>query len=100
MGVSPDSRRQAAAVLVARHDAALRNTARRFSLCAADAEDAYQRALLVALRKAPDIEPAGLARWMHVVTRNEARSVRRERERLLRGVPGRPHPARPAPSPP
>ena len=89
MGVSPDSRRQAAAVLVARHDAALRNTARRFSLCAADAEDAYQRALLVALRKAPDIEPAGLARWMHVVTRNEARSVRRERERLLRGVPGR-----------
>jgi RNA polymerase sigma factor (sigma-70 family) len=87
--VSPDARRQAAAALVARHDAALRGTARRFSLCAADAEDAYQRALLVALRKAPEVDPAALARWMHVVTRNEARAVRRERERLLRGVPGR-----------
>ena len=86
--MSPDARRQAAATLVARHDAALRRTARRFSACAADAEDAYQRALLVALRKAPDIESAALARWMHAVTRNEARAVRRERERLLRAVPG------------
>ena len=78
-----DDRRKAAAQLVAAHDAALRRTARRHSLCGADAEDAYQRALLVALRKAPEIEPAALARWMHAVTRNEARAVRRYRERLL-----------------
>ena len=85
-------RHRAAAALVARHDAALRRTARRHSLCAADAEDAYQRALLVALRKAPDIEPDALARWMHVVTRREAWAVRRARERALgaevpRGLP-------------
>jgi RNA polymerase sigma factor (sigma-70 family) len=78
-----DSRKRAAAELVAVHDAALRRTARRHSLCPADAEDAYQRALLVALRKAPDIEPGALARWMHVVTRREAWAVRRSRERML-----------------
>ncbi len=80
--MSPDARRQAAAHLAVAHDAALRRTARRHSLCAADAEDAYQRALLVALRKAPDTDPNGLVRWMHVVTRNEARAVRRSRERM------------------
>ncbi|HEX6117074.1 MAG TPA: RNA polymerase sigma factor [Solirubrobacterales bacterium] len=80
-----EGRRRAAAELVAAHDAALRRTARRHSLCAADAEDAYQRALLVALRKAPAIEPAALARWMHVVTRREAWAVRRGRERTLYG---------------
>ena len=52
-------------------------------MCAADAEDAYQRALVVALRKAPDADPAALLRWMHVVTRREAWAVRRARERML-----------------
>ena len=52
-------------------------------MCAADADDAYQRALVVALRKAPDVEPAALVRWMHVVTRREAWAVRRVRERML-----------------
>ena len=85
--MSPDARREAAIALVARHDAALRRTARRHSFCAADAEDAYQRALLVVLRKAPEIGAAALARWMHAVTRNEARAVRRERERLMGGQP-------------
>jgi RNA polymerase sigma factor (sigma-70 family) len=85
--VSPDARANAAIELIARHDAALRRTARRYSVCAADAEDAYQRALLVALRKAPDIDTPALARWMHTVTRNEARAVRRERARLFGGGP-------------
>jgi RNA polymerase sigma factor (sigma-70 family) len=77
------TRARAAAGLVAAHDAAFRRTARRHSLCAADAEDAYQRALLVALRKAPDTDPETLARWMHVVTRREAWAVRRARERAI-----------------
>ena len=81
--MSPDARRQAALSLVARHEAALRRTARRHSLCEADADDAYQRAMLVALRKAPDIGQLALSRWMHAVTRNEARAVRRSRERLF-----------------
>jgi RNA polymerase sigma factor (sigma-70 family) len=81
--MSPAARRQATADLVRRHGAALRRTARRHSMCAADAEDAYQRALVVALRKAPDADAATLVRWMHVVTRREAWAVRRGRERML-----------------
>jgi RNA polymerase sigma factor (sigma-70 family) len=93
-----EARRRAALELVAAHDCALRRTARRNSMCAADAEDAYQRALLVMLRKAPDIAPPALARWMHVVTRREAWAVRRARERGFGGeVPplaaGGPEPA-------
>ena len=81
--MSPESRREAATAIASRHGAALRRTARRHSICSDDAEDAFQRALLVALRKAPVAEPPVLIRWMHVVTRNEARAVRRARERYL-----------------
>ncbi len=69
--------------LIASHDAAFRRTARRFSLCADDAEDAYQRALEILLTKAPACEGPRLAAWMHTVTKHEALAVRRARERLL-----------------
>jgi RNA polymerase sigma factor (sigma-70 family) len=62
---------------------ALRRTARRYSLCADDADDALQRAVEILLTKAPAIEPTGLLAWMRVVTRREALAVRRSRERLL-----------------
>ena len=64
-------------------EAALRRTARRYSLCADDAEDAYQRAVEILLTKAPPADPRRLAAWMQVVTRREALAVRRSRERLL-----------------
>ena len=64
-------------------EAALRRTARRYSLCSDDAEDAYQRAVEILLTKAPDRPPSQLAAWMQVVTRREALAVRRSRERLL-----------------
>jgi RNA polymerase sigma factor (sigma-70 family) len=84
-GPSPtdEQRRQAATALLERYDARLRRTARRYSLCAADADDAYQRAIEILLRKAPVTEPERLVRWMHTVTRHEAYAVRRQRERLL-----------------
>src|SRR5262249_14673310 len=41
---SPESRRRAASALIATHDRVFRRTARRYSICADDAEDAYQRA--------------------------------------------------------
>jgi RNA polymerase sigma factor (sigma-70 family) len=71
--------------VVAAHDRAFRRTATRYSICAHDAEDAYQRALEILLTKAPHDEPGRLAAWMHVVTRHEAMRVRRSRERLLGG---------------
>jgi RNA polymerase sigma factor (sigma-70 family) len=80
---SPESRRRAASALVDSHDAVFRRTARRYSICADDAEDAYQRALEILLTKAPPIEGDSLVRWMQTVTKREALAVRRQRERLL-----------------
>jgi RNA polymerase sigma factor (sigma-70 family) len=83
---SPESRRNAASALVETHDAVFRRTARRYSICADDSEDAYQRALEILLTKAPPIEGDALVRWMQTVTKREALAVRRQRERLL-GAP-------------
>jgi RNA polymerase sigma factor (sigma-70 family) len=76
-------RAEAALGLIAAYDTAFRRTARRHSLCADDAEDAYHRALEILLTKAPDCVPPRLTAWMHTVTRREAMAVRRARERLL-----------------
>ena len=54
-------------------------------MCPEDADDAFQRAALILLTKAPPHPPRRLAAWMHLVTRREALAVRRERERILGG---------------
>lgn len=82
-GAATAGRKRAAVELVARQDAELRRTARRFSLCEDDAEDAYQRALEILLVKAPSDRPQELIRWMKTVVKHEALAVRRYRERLL-----------------
>ena len=76
-------RRRAASQLIGSHDAVFRRTARRYSICTHDAEDAYQRALEILLTKAPPIQGDALVRWMQTVTKREALAVRRQRERLL-----------------
>ena len=68
---------------LASSEAALRRTARRYSLCADDAEDAYQRAIEILLTKSPPADERRLVAWMQVVTRREALAVRRSRERML-----------------
>jgi RNA polymerase sigma factor (sigma-70 family) len=78
--VSP--RRDALSQL-ASSEAAVRRTARRYSQCADDAEDAYQRAVEILLTRSPPADPRHLAAWMQLVTRREALAVRRSRERLL-----------------
>jgi RNA polymerase sigma factor (sigma-70 family) len=82
-GIATAGRKRAALELVAREDADLRQTARRFSLCEDDAEDAYQRALEILLVKAPSDRPRELIRWMKTVVKHEALAVRRYRERML-----------------
>lgn len=82
-----EERKRAAAGLIETHDAVFRRTARRYSICADDAEDAYQRSLEILLTKAPPLEGDAIVRWMQVVTKREALSVRRQRERLLSGHP-------------
>jgi RNA polymerase sigma factor (sigma-70 family) len=73
--------------MVAQHEQALRRTARRYSICAADADDAYQRAMEILLLKAPPGEARELVRWMQTVTKHEALAIRRSRERQLSPPP-------------
>jgi len=69
--------------VVREHADALLRTARRHSLCAADAEDAYQRALEVFVKRAGRLDPASAHRWLHVVVRHEALAVREARRKLV-----------------
>lgn len=70
--------------LLGARERSFRRTASRASLCADDAEDAFQRAVEILLRRGPlDADPAHLASWMHVVTRREALAVGRARRRSL-----------------
>ena len=82
-GLATAGRKRAAIELVAREDAELRQTARRYSICEDDAEDAYQRALEILLVKAPSERPRELIRWTKTVVKHEALAIRRNRERLL-----------------
>jgi RNA polymerase sigma factor (sigma-70 family) len=77
------ARKRAAVEMIAEHGATLKRTARRFSLDAEDAEDAYQRALEIVLTKAPTTDVRELIRWTQTVTKHEALAVRQSRERLL-----------------
>jgi RNA polymerase sigma factor (sigma-70 family) len=81
------ARKRLAVEMVARHEAALQRTAQRFSLCAEDAEDAFQRSLEILLVKAPPGEARELVRWMHTVIKHEALAIRRTRERQLGAPP-------------
>ncbi len=83
--VSEASRKRAAIETYSRHEDALRRTARRYSLCADDADDALQRALEILLLKAPSDDPRELIRWTQTVVKHEALAVKRDRERILSG---------------
>ena len=69
--------------VVSEHAESLLRVARRYTACAADAEDAYQRALEIFVRNAGRLEPEAAHRWLHVVVRNEALAVRRARSTLV-----------------
>jgi RNA polymerase sigma factor (sigma-70 family) len=79
------ARRRAAVETFGRHAASLRRTARRYSICADDADEALQRGLEILLRKAPSEDPRELVRWTQTVVKHEALAVRAERERILAG---------------
>ncbi len=87
-GAEAAARKRAAVETYSRHEETLRRQARRFSLCADDADDALQRALEILLRKAPTTDARELIRWTQTVVKHEALAIRRERERLLGGPAG------------
>jgi DNA-directed RNA polymerase specialized sigma24 family protein len=67
------------------HAESLLRVARRHSLCADDAQDAYQRACEIFLRHAPTLEAAEAFKWMHTVTKHEAMRLRAQRARTVGG---------------
>jgi RNA polymerase sigma factor (sigma-70 family) len=78
----------AAVDLATRGSTSFKRFARRYSLCAADAEDAYQRSLEILLTKAPTANRTELRAWLHTVIKHEALALRRQRERALAGSDG------------
>ncbi len=77
------ARKRAAVELIRSHETVLRGTARRYSICGDDADDAYQRGLEILLEKAPSTDPRQLVPWARTVIKHEALAVRRTRERTL-----------------
>lgn len=71
----------AALDLIQRHGAQIMSTARRYSVTAEDAEDAYQRGLEILLTRAPSTSEDDLLPWIKTVVKHEAFAVRKQRWR-------------------
>jgi len=78
-----DGGRDLALEILGAHAHSLLSLARRHSLCADDAQDAYQRAVEILLRRAGDLDPVTAASWMRTVVKHEAMAVRADRQALL-----------------
>src|SRR6186997_850441 len=73
----------AAVELATAGSSSFKRTARRYSICAADADDAYQRSLEILLTKAPTADRSELRPWLHTVIKHEALALRKQRERTV-----------------
>lgn len=69
--------------LVASQADSLLRVARRYSLCADDAYDAYQRGLEILMHHAERLDPERAAGWLHTVVKHEALAINRSRRRML-----------------
>jgi RNA polymerase sigma factor (sigma-70 family) len=69
--------------LVAEQADSLLRLARRHSLCADDAHDAYQRGLEILVRHATRLDPDRAGAWLHTVVKHEAIAINRSRRRIL-----------------
>ena len=68
---------------IGEHAEALLRVAQRHTGCAADAEDAYQRALEIFLKRAHRLDPQTAYKWLFTVVKHEALAVREQRARLV-----------------
>jgi RNA polymerase sigma factor (sigma-70 family) len=82
-GTNGDAAEELVLRTVAAHADSLLRTALRCSLCPDDAQDAYQRALEIFMRRAERLDPDRAAGWLHVVVKHEAQAIRRSRQRLV-----------------
>jgi DNA-directed RNA polymerase specialized sigma24 family protein len=56
--------------LLGAHADSLLRVARRYSICADDAHDAYQRGLEILMRHAARLDPERAAGWLHTVVKH------------------------------
>jgi RNA polymerase sigma factor (sigma-70 family) len=69
--------------LLGAHADSLLRVARRYSMCADDAHDAYQRGLEILMRHAARLDPERAAGWLHTVVKHEALAINRSRRRIV-----------------
>jgi RNA polymerase sigma factor (sigma-70 family) len=69
--------------VISQHADSLLRTARRHSLCADDAQDAYQRTMEIFVRRAATLDPERAHKWVHTVCKHEAMAVRAQRQQLV-----------------
>ncbi|HEU4978574.1 MAG TPA: sigma-70 family RNA polymerase sigma factor, partial [Solirubrobacteraceae bacterium] len=81
----PHAAEQLVLATIRDHAEPLLRVARRHSLCADDAFDAYQRALEIFLRNADRLDPERAPSWLYTVCKHEAMAVRRQRQKLVGG---------------
>ena len=82
---SPEERRHAACLAMGKAPGLIRFAA-RYTRSLHDAEDAYQRAMEIALSRAPTTDPPRFMAWLHTVLRHEALAVARARRRESPGM--------------
>jgi RNA polymerase sigma factor (sigma-70 family) len=83
VGRRRDNAEEAVLRLLQEHAAELLRFARRFSLCADDAHDAYQRAVEILVRRMRTDPPESPLNWLRTVLKHEAVAVRLQREQLV-----------------
>src|SRR3954447_25039935 len=82
---SPEQAEQLVLDLIAGHADSLLRTARRYSLCTDDAQDAYQRGLEILMRHAARLDADRAPGWLHTVVKHEALAINRTRSRSVGG---------------
>jgi RNA polymerase sigma factor (sigma-70 family) len=82
---SPEQSEQLVLDLIAAHADSLLRTARRYSLCADDAQDAYQRGLEILMRHAARLDAERAGGWLHTVVKHEALAINKARCRIVGG---------------
>ena len=67
MDVEATRARELVLRVISQHADSLLKTARRHSLCADDAQDAYQRTMEIFMRRAASLDPERAHKWVHTV---------------------------------
>jgi RNA polymerase sigma factor (sigma-70 family) len=80
MDVEATRARELVLRVISQHADSLLRTARRHSLCADDAQDAYQRTMEIFMRRAATLDPDQAHKWAHTVCKHEAMAVREQRQ--------------------